>query len=79
MAPPKFKRLVRFRSTAGDVCYGEVSQVAPDRQSLVGSKVPLYKGAHPWDDGFEPSGLEGGTIAEVNLSPLLREVLDTEA
>jgi hypothetical protein len=77
MTPPKFNRLVRFRSTAGDVCYGEVSQVAPDRQSLVGSKVPLYKGAHPWDDGFEPSGLEG-TIAEVNFSPLLGEALATE-
>ncbi len=53
MAP--FSRLVRFKNPAGNVFYGEVPESADNlaiQETLLGSKVPVYKGTTPFDDDF---------------------------
>jgi 2-keto-4-pentenoate hydratase/2-oxohepta-3-ene-1,7-dioic acid hydratase in catechol pathway len=40
-----FERLVRFKSTGGDVLFGE----APADDELVGKTVDVYEGSSPWD------------------------------
>ncbi len=53
MAP--FSRLVRFKNPAGSVFYGEVPESGNNlatQETLLGSRVPVYKGAAPFDDDF---------------------------
>jgi len=57
-----FERLVRFKSTEGDVLYGE----APAGDELVGKTVDVYEGSNPWD--LKSAGKKA-EIAEL-LSPL---------
>ncbi|KAM5366789.1 hypothetical protein ACJZ2D_010329 [Fusarium nematophilum] len=40
-----FKRLIRFKDSAGEVLYGE----APAGDTLVGQQVEIYAGEAPWD------------------------------
>jgi hypothetical protein len=55
-----FRRLVRFKSSDGEIKYGE----APE-QVKVGDKVKIYTGDEPWD--LHPADDEA-TITEVHGS-----------
>lgn len=53
MAP--FNRLVRFKNPAGNVFYGEVPESADNlatQETLLGSNIPVYTGATPFDTDF---------------------------
>ncbi len=65
MAP--FSRLVRFKTPAGNVFYGEVPDSGNNlatHETLIGSKVPVYKGVTPFDDNFTLTD-QNEEIAEV--------------
>lgn len=57
MANPMFNRLVRFKTSTGQVCFGEASETASlketfTRETLVGKSVRVFSGCSPWDKDF---------------------------
>lgn len=54
-----FRRLVRFRTSEGEIKYGEASE-----EVKVGDSVRTYQGTDPWD--LNPSS-EEAVIAEVYI------------
>lgn len=65
MAP--FKRLVRFKSTTGEIHFGETDVQDPSKESLEGSSAEIYSDVDPWDKDFKLTG-EKAEIAEVYRS-----------
>jgi hypothetical protein len=62
----RFERLVRFKSTGGQIYYGELGlESTPAKEDLLGRKVQVYNGNLPWDDDFKLSSREE-EIAQVN-------------
>lgn len=53
MPPFKFDRLVRFKSPAGKIYYGEAEGKESTAENLFGKSVFVYQGENPWDDDFE--------------------------
>lgn len=69
MAVPTFDRLVRFKTSAGTISFGEVgldNNKLLTREQLVGAEVLVYDGKAPWDEGFRLSDRKE-RIAEVRL------------
>ena len=49
-----FERLVRFKNDRGEIFYGELGlENTPAKEDLIGRKVQVYNGIHPWDDDFK--------------------------
>lgn len=68
MATPKFQRLLRFVSVAGDIHLGEVPDNHSWTKDLVGAEVLVYKGNSAWDENLTLTN-EKAVVKEV-LSPL---------
>ncbi len=59
---PTFERLVRFRSSNGQIYYGEAS--SEWQSDLKGKEVQVFSGSDPFDSSFELSDKKA-TISEV--------------
>lgn len=52
--PAPFERLVRFKNHSGEIFYGELGlDDTPTKEDLIGRKVQVYTGIHPWDEDFK--------------------------
>jgi hypothetical protein len=71
--PSKFVRLVRFKNPNGHIFYGELGlEIEASRDKLIGTRVKVYGGEVPWDEGFKITTTEE-EISEVGLLPNSRD------
>ena len=50
---PSFSRIVRFKSSSGNIFYGEVpGRELTTKETLINKTVAVYSGGLPFDQGF---------------------------
>lgn len=69
MAASKFNRLIRFRTSAGKIHYGEAGDLESALDTLHGQTVRVYEGQNPWDSDFNLTS-DREKIAEVSRSAI---------